>query len=742
VKRREFLRTTVVAAVPLVTGCASGRSNSNPDSNTDDDSQADDSLRFDEELFPQSVASGDPRPGSVVLWTRLREGADDVLGLNLELATDETFEHRLELEGVPPELRAERRSDYCVRVRVVGLSPDTTYYYRFVHKNADGRFRSRTGRTQTAPSEDSDRAVRFAVMSCQDYGGRYYHVLEHAAGEDVDFVVHLGDYIYETTSDPSFQSDDEARRIVFTDADGALQLGRGPAPAAAEGLATPDAGAATPPRFFAARSLDNYRELYRTVRTDRKLQRVHERFPMICVWDDHEFSNDSFGQTATYEEGRTDEKDPERRANADQAWVEYMPVDYDDDADAPFEFDRCRPFPDSLKIYREFRFGRHLQLVMTDLRRFRVDHIVPEDAFPGTVATPEQRLVELLGEVPAVAEPYVDIDAFAGGAYRTQLSDAIHVGFELGFDPDRLKGQLHVGFVNALVERYNAVADTQLYAIDPGDATLERGIAWIQLGKSEEFTSFGSRMFVVDETFRLVALDRYEATDGESERVMGDAQQRWFVDTLNGSDATWKVWGNSYTLSTRAVDLTSLTLPDPSLAKRFRLSTDDWDGVPNRRAALLSELAAVQNLVAVTGDSHSFFASDTGVPGADHVLEFVCGAVSSATYQAVLQSGAAEAAGVGALAPLAGALIAQASPNVAYQNVSDNGYGVVVVDADAMYVTFHQIAHDDLLQKHLEGDFERHFTQRHFRVRSGTASIEQLLDGEFRRWDKHKREYV
>src|SRR5690606_21680189 len=153
---------------------------------------------------------------------------------------------------------------------------------------------------------------------------------------------------------------------------------------------------------------------------------------------------------------------------------------------------------------------------------------------------------------------------------------------------------------------------------------------------------------------------------------------------------TWKLWGNSYTLATRRIDLSSLSLPD-GLNRRFQLSADDWDGVPNEREHLLDALGGVENLVALTGDSHSFFAGGLGVEGGGHVLEPVCGPGSSSTYQAGGGGGAADSPGIEGRAPLAGPLILSANPHFVYQNVSDNGYAVVRANADELVVTFQQI---------------------------------------------------
>ena len=81
---------------------------------------------------------------------------------------------------------------------------------------------TRVARTRTAPAEDATRSVKFAVICCQDYAGKYFHVLRHAAEQDVDFVLHLGDYIYETAGDPSFQSPTDDRNVAFSAPEEAL----------------------------------------------------------------------------------------------------------------------------------------------------------------------------------------------------------------------------------------------------------------------------------------------------------------------------------------------------------------------------------------------------------------------------------------------------------------------------------------------------------------------------------------
>jgi alkaline phosphatase D len=736
-RRRRFLETTVAWAAPLLPTIAC-------DAVAPEASQ----YPFDASFFPQSVASGDPKPNSVVLWTRVGgPGSPKTRKLQLEVALDPDFSQRVPLgDGTSLALEAERQWDYCVRVRVEGLTPATDYYYRFVVTATGERYQSRVGRTRTAPANDADVEVRFSVMSCQDYTGLYYLTHRRALLVDVDFIVHLGDYVYETTTDPRFQRDGVTRQMSFGDRDGTITLG-------SDATQT----------FEAARSLDNYRDLYRTVRRDPDLQRLHERYPMICVPDDHEFSDDSWGQTATYFAGQRDEKDPERRANADQVWFEYMPVDYE--AGKHFRFDRDAAFPGELRVYREFTFGRHVQLVMTDLRRFRPDHLIDEAALPGRIAISSEQFAQMGEAIPEWAVPYVEIETFDDGALRA----ALLAGWKQGWtsDPDLptaadLSGLIALWALNALIDAYNEwTTGDALAKLDP--KSRPRGVDFASVGKTARYSSFGSRYFVAPEAFALIAKMRFTESGGQSENVMGDEQEAWFTERLKSSNRTWKIWGNSYTLCPRDVDLSSLVLEDPRLARRFSLSADDWNGFPNRRQQLLDELEEVDNLVAVTGDSHCFFATTAGLPVKSRLVEFVCGAVSSATYKVILEGGANGVPATKALAPIAGAVIAQDNPHVAYQNVADNGFGAFKVNGSMLEVTFYQIPHATLRDRNLaplgrddpslesppnEIDvakatkLEALFEQTTFRVRSGKARIERPTAKGFETWDEETQAWT
>ncbi|HEY3496716.1 MAG TPA: alkaline phosphatase D family protein [Polyangiaceae bacterium] len=706
--RRDFLRTVVAVAGPVVVGCGDGEAGDTASP----------------EYFPQSVASGDPRPSSVVLWTRVvdAEASGSDLLVELEVALDPEFEQRVELGGgLVLAMAAQPASDGALKVRVENLEPATTYYYRFAYSRDGERHVSRTGRTRTAPDPESDAVVRFAVVSCQDYAGHYYHVLRHAASQPLDFFVHLGDYVYETTSDPSFQSPTPERDVRFGDPDAAIPRGSG----------------------LAARSLDNYRDLYRTYRSDPDLQRLHELFPMIAVSDDHEFSNDCHGAHATYSEGRENEEDLERRANSDRAWFEFMPVDY---AEAPARaLDASEAFPEDFRIYRSFVFGKHLELVLTDLRRYRPDHLVPEDAFPGAVFLGEGEAEELLGELPEDAVAYLDVDADENADLREALRAA---GAILEFNPERIAGLLSVPWINSVF------AATGGEALDESASDYERGYAYHQLLKTAEFSSQGARYLVSERPFRALARKKLVESDGASERLMGDAQRAWFLETLRSSTRTWKVWGNEYTLMQRVIDLREVTIAPPEFQVRIVLDADDWDGAPNERDQLLAELEDVPGVVAFTGDLHAFFA---GTPyaaddEAARIVEFVTGSVSSTTWlhaiERTVENDPTIPPEAALIAQLVGSLLVdddtRPNPHIGWLDLERNGYAVAAAGPDALEVTLFTIADTDVQKPPaaLSQPLDALFRAEEFRVPPGGRELERKILDTWRRWDRNSLKWV
>lgn len=723
-RRRDVLKLSVLLSSVLPLGCES--------------EVADLPLLTAEQSvgsFPQSVASGDPRPQSVVLWVRALDPKhpERDTRVQLVLGLDPGMTELVPLDAGLMVAAAD--GDHCLLARVGGLTPATTYYYRFRCETEDGIAQSRVARTRTAPAEDADEPIKFAVVCCQDYVGKYFHVARHVAEQELDFVLHLGDYIYETAGDPSFQTTQSADRVVvFSAPDEAMELGR-------DGQT-----------FLAARSLSNYRDLYKQYRSDPDLQALHERHPIVAVWDDHEFSDDSHGDVATYSDGSEDETSPERRAAADQAWFEYMPVDYGDgeasDVRQGERLDTREPFPDNFSIYRNFVFGRHLELVLTDLRRFRPDHLVPEDAPPGGVFLDAADIAAAYDTPPNDLVPYVALETFADVAYLAALRDNADA---LGISKSSLGGNFSAVWINDALATLTDVPVPE--PIDVEDASLERGYAYHCLLKTKQFSRLGARYLVAVEPFEALARKRWEQSDGQSENVMGAAQRAWFSDTMKKSTRTFKIWGSQVALQSHRIDLSDLTLVPPELRKPINISVEDWEGFPNERRALLSELGKLDNVLILSGDLHVFLAGTPFVTEDERarVVELTTGSVSSSTWLEAIQGTLAQddslPMNVGLLVQNVGTLLAdkthRPNPHLAFQELHKNGYSVVEVDEDDVRMTLRSIdpKHVATAPDRLEGELDDLFERERFRVRSGTAELEREIGGEFLTWSRKNMEF-
>ncbi|MFW2097029.1 alkaline phosphatase D family protein [Acinetobacter sp. ULE_I057] len=266
--------------------------------------------------FEHGVASGDPLQDRVILWTRLTPNDTSArLQVTWEIALDDQFKQIIKTDKVT----TAKAQDFTVKVDVINLKPDQRYFYRFSFGNKV----SPVGQTKTLPINPSK--VSFAVCSCANYPAGYFYVYREMAKQDVDVVIHLGDYIYEYGQD-GYATED------------AVKLGRT--------LPTDNNKEII--------KLDDYRKRYALYRKDKDLQTLHHRHPFIVIWDDHELAND------TWREGAENHQASEgafldRKLAALQAYFEWMPI---------------RPISanDHLNIYRQFDFGSLVQLTMLDTR--------------------------------------------------------------------------------------------------------------------------------------------------------------------------------------------------------------------------------------------------------------------------------------------------------------------------------------------------------------------------------------
>lgn len=237
--------------------------------------------------FTHGVASGEPGPNHVLLWTRYAAAQDEKL--KWEVAEDEAFT-RIAAQG---DATASPDRDWCAKAWATGLRTGKIYWYRFVDKTGA---RSVTGRTRTLPQGRTPR-FRLAVFSCSNFGFGWFNAYAHAVeAGNFDLVLHLGDYQY------------EYRRGQYPTVNQAL----------------PERP--LPPHETV--TLDQYRERYALYRSDPDLQRLHQLWPMIAMWDDHETANDTWRGGA--ENHQSNEGDwATRKAVSERAWREWMPVSDD-----------------------------------------------------------------------------------------------------------------------------------------------------------------------------------------------------------------------------------------------------------------------------------------------------------------------------------------------------------------------------------------------------------------------------
>ncbi|GAB3739747.1 hypothetical protein GCM10028794_23700 [Silanimonas algicola] len=665
--RRAMLRLLSVAAAAAVLPLHARRFNAEP--------------TVGAALFPQAIASGDPSMRSVVLWTRIAPPAwgQDVV---LQVAEDAGFER----------LRVERgfvvgaETDGCLKVRVDDLEPGCAWHYRFVVDGPAGTLASPVGHTITTPGGDEDRDLRLAVLSCQDYSGRWYNALLPLLDQPLDAIVHLGDFIYETTGDPSFQSAD-GRRVVFDDAAGALALGDG--------------------GFQAARSLDNYRQLHREYRTDPTLQALLAKAPLIAIWDDHEFADDAWQDVATFHDGRRDERDAARRRAAEQAWFEYMPVDAGGGFDGrPVGPGALHPYT---RIWREFRFGRRASLCMTDYRSARPDHLVPEDAFPGTIVFDEPtlrdglpRIGESFEQHRALLQPYVDLAEPAYRRWRRPLARALKAAYaaeglatpDVRERVDRiLAAPVALPVANAILARHDASAPFFLDAGAIPDAPdLPRGLSWAAVGKSRLFDAVGSRYFVLSAGYGLLARLRAAGIGGTLDSALGAAQAEWLAGAgERHAGVRWQLVGSSVSFTPLRLDLRRPEVDaPPAWAHEVLLNVDHWDAFPVEREAWLERFDR-QGAVLLSGDIHASFASQHR----ERVVEFTTPAVSSKSLGAILERNASGDAATRAagqrLAAALDPLLRDGYPGLRYVQTRRNGALLLEIGADAIVARFLEI---------------------------------------------------
>lgn len=265
--------------------------------------------------FYHGVASGDPTTHSVILWTRITVDTIEAPSVNWRMATDTLFTSVI---ASGAEI-TNAENDFCIHVDVSGLNANTTYYYQFTFNG----FHSLTGRTKTLSDGDND-SMRFAIVSCASLNAGYFNVYEILKNRnDFDAVLFLGDYIYEyetegygfnATADRAYEPEEE---II---------------------------------------SLEAYRTRHSQYKLDEQLRLLHQNFPFICIWDDHEFADNAYNNGAVNHQPVSEGDWSDRVAAAEDAYFDWMPVSYSTDTASPY------------KTYRELHGGNLFDLFLLDTR--------------------------------------------------------------------------------------------------------------------------------------------------------------------------------------------------------------------------------------------------------------------------------------------------------------------------------------------------------------------------------------
>jgi len=274
--------------------------------------------------FTLGIASGDPLPDGVVLWTRLAPdplnggGMDNhPVPVQWEVSLDATFNNVVKRgnELSKPQL------GHSVHVEVEGLDPATWYFYRFkAHDHI-----SPTGRTKTAPAYNSAvDHLKFAFVSCQNWPTGHFTAYQHLAKDDLDLVIHLGDYIYEGSHSSKVRPTDYSAPEIYT--------------------------------------LDDYRNRYALYKLDSDLQAAHANFPWIVTFDDHEVDNNYANDIPQDPQKQSKEDFMQRRGVAYQAYYEHMPL-------------RRTTLPNGsdMQLYRRLAFGNLVEFNVLDTRQYRDD---------------------------------------------------------------------------------------------------------------------------------------------------------------------------------------------------------------------------------------------------------------------------------------------------------------------------------------------------------------------------------
>jgi alkaline phosphatase D len=623
--------TVSVASTTILSAC--GGSDSPASNNSASGAPASGSMSF-----AQGVASGDPQPDSVVLWTRVT-GGDGINPVNVGLQVSTTADFTSLVLNTT--VAASPDWDYTLRHQVTGLSANTTYFYRF----SAGGVTSMAGRTWTLPAAGQSLSqLKFAVISCQDWSVNHWAAFDAMQNEDINFIVHVGNYVYE--------------QLGITLAVTPPHDPQHPAFTLPNGTALPDGSTY-------ATTLADYRTLYMTYRSDPRLQKLHANWPMIAIWNDHEFSNDCWQDHETYTSAEAEQT--ARRRSANQAWFEFMPTNV--------SFTAANTSFQNIQIYRSFTFGNLATLVMTDERLYRAAHEVAEQVSgnpvgsryfvpKATVAAAEQARLTASNNALTPVSMLGDTQR---QWWQSQMSTATTTWKLWGNDVSLLRMQ---------VDMFAALTDALTQTV----VQTANGLAAFQ-------TQFHS----------AIQADLTAA-------VAGNLVPAPFTN-LNTFAAGL---GFSQADIQATIAVLNALLPPYSVLTTMLMNADQWDGYNAERLSLMSFLTSnnINNVVALTGDLNGFAAGtvmndfDAATP-TPVMVDLVTAGISSTSlftsYVAFVNNPANHMAWLGKTASPTGAnsldTILKANNSwLAYTDTNAQGYSVITLTPSELTCNFRKLA--------------------------------------------------
>lgn len=474
--------------------------------------------------FTHGVASGDPLSDRVMLWTRAIPGSGNhsIVEAVWQVATDAAFTQVLSTGTANTSMA----TDYTLKVDATGLPANGSFYYRFIVAGKS----SPTGRTKTLPLGGVD-TYKIGVASCSNYPQGYFNAYKHMAETELDLVLHLGDYIYE------YAQGKYASKVALE------QLGRNVQPA------------------NEILNLEDYRMRYGLYRTDPDLLAVHQRHPFICVWDDHELSNNTWKNGA--ENHNQDEGDFHQRMRAArQAYHEWLPI-------------RTSAAGDQGPIFRSFQIGDLADLHMLDTRLHGRDR--------GLEYAKDLSYQTITYDMRDPRAPKI-ITQKQAGLLEEGLSKQLLLPFDLS------------GSKPIAITDYFKIVD-----LDP--KALPKG--WSYLPDA--------------------ALFRSEKLDNPQRTILGLDQEDWLEDKLKAGQvrgAKWQIIGQQVLMGRTGIPNLTLDLEGKpaeyvefvqrlqSLEKLdLPFNLDAWDGYPASRQRLFQQLIRhASNPVVLAGDTHNAWA--------------------------------------------------------------------------------------------------------------------------------------